>query len=100
MTIVYTLDGGPEQQLSWTSDGRWKFGTVSADVQKKFFMPGIRKDDPVKLSIKKVYSQSASNQDLIQMQASAATLQKYQNYAIQRNNTYQIDLDMIPNEAK
>jgi hypothetical protein len=34
------------------------------------------------------------------MIASPATLKNYQNYAIQRNNKYQVDLDMIPNEAK
>jgi hypothetical protein len=92
LIMEYSLDG--QDYTMGDMDPRWDFGATQADLQKKFFMPNVRKDDPVKLSIRKLYSKDLT------MIASPATLKNYQNYAIQRNNKYQVDLDMIPNEAK
>ncbi|MDB5099045.1 MAG: hypothetical protein JWM80_3466, partial [Cyanobacteria bacterium RYN_339] len=90
--VDYELDGVP--YTVGDADARWDFGSVSNSVTKKFFMPNVKKDDAVKFSIKKIYSKDLT------MIASPADLKQYQNYDIQRNNTYDLKLDMIPNEAK
>jgi hypothetical protein len=90
--VEYALDGTDYKMGE--ADPRWDFGSTSNTVLKKFFMPNVRKDDPVKLTIKKIYSEDLT------MIAKPDDLKKYQNYDIQRNNTYDLALDMIPNEAK
>jgi hypothetical protein len=92
LLMDYELDGVP--YTVGDADARWDFGSTDTTITKKFFMPNIKKDDPVKFTIKKIYSKDLT------MIAKATDLKKYQNWDIQRNNTYDLSLDMIPNEAK
>ena len=90
--VDYTLNG--VKYTLGTDDPRWDFGSTSGTVVKKFFMPNVTKDDAAKFSISKIYTAD------LKMVASATDLKKYQNFDLQRNNIYNIALDMIPNEAK
>jgi hypothetical protein len=90
--MEYELDGQPQKV---GDDKRWDLEKRSAEnADLKFFLPGVTKDDPVKLTIKKIYSRDLT------MVADAKDLLKYQDYEVQRNNIFNIKIDMIPNEAK
>jgi hypothetical protein len=67
----------------------WDRGLTRDDQLLKFFMPGVHTDDPVKLKLKKVSTRDGS------LVADAASLAKYADFPLQRNNIYALELNMV-----
>lgn len=87
LVMEYSLNGVDQPNMTWSG-----LAVSSADVVRKFYMPGITGDDAVTLRIKSLRTEAGT--------MAALDLELYKAYTIQRNNTYTLGIDIKPISPK